>query len=168
VSSVGGIVGKLAFGMLGAGFEVTVDKLTGADINGYEFYIGGERAFEVKPGYKRWKELGAQVFIGVLKELAPRTVEQVKRGEQVVYDKLNRGAYGSTRITLTNHGIQERDKSVVPWSEVVDVVEERGFVVVQASDKGADISFAANNALNVYVAAAVIKELAYQARPDTR
>ena len=165
-ASVGGVVGKLVTGMFGAGLEVSVDKLTGADINGYEFHVGGKRVFEVKPGYKRWKELGAEVFVGVIRELVPRTVERVKSGDQVVYDKLNRVGFGSTRLTLTQNGIQERDKPVVPWSEVVRVAQERGSVIIQTTDPGTDITFAADSTLNVVVAVPVIKQLAWDARPD--
>ena len=67
--------------------EIWVRKLARADVAGYEFYVGGERVIEVKPLYKRWKELGAEVFLVVITGVISSTVERVKRGEPVIYDK---------------------------------------------------------------------------------
>ena len=88
---LGGIVRDLIIDMIGGEIDAVrwVKYLMRADIGGYEFYVGGEREFEIKPLYKGWKELGAEVFLGVLQVIVSTTVERVRRGETVVLKRFS-------------------------------------------------------------------------------
>ena len=162
----GGLVGGLLKGLVGGVLQAAVptDKLVGTDINGYQFLVGGVRSFDIGPEYKRWKELGAAVFVGVMDRLVPRLVDRLVQGERVVFDKLTGGAFSKTRLTLTREGIQEKEKTPLPWADVVRVSVKQGFATVEAPDRKKNITFGVDSALNALVALQVIKAMAKDAR----
>jgi hypothetical protein len=162
----GGVVGALAGGLAGGAVKAAVptDELVGTDINSYQFFAGGERAFEIGPVYKEWKELGAAVFTGVMERLVPRLVHRLEQGEQVVFDKLTGAGFGKVRLTLTREGIQEKEKPPVAWADVVSVSEREGFATVEASDGKRNITFGVDSAQDSLVALAVVKAMAKDAR----
>ncbi len=165
---VGGLVGGLIKGLAGGALQAAVptDKLVGTDINGYQFYIGEVRAFDIGPEYKQWKELGAAVFAGVMERLVPRLVDRLAQGEKVVFDKLTAGGLGRTRLTLTQKGLQEKEKDPLPWTDVVEVSEEKtpGFATVEALERKKNVTFGIDSTLNALVALQVIKAMTKDAR----
>jgi hypothetical protein len=161
-AAVGGVVGALAAGVVKGALEATVSSDGPADpeINRYQFYVGDERAFDIGPEYKRWKELGRPVYRAVMERLVARLVERLGRGEQVVFDGLTSRS-GKTSLTLTRESIQEKDGDPVPWANVRGVAHDREtfLATVKTPDEGTNIVFGADSALNALVALDVVKAM---------
>jgi hypothetical protein len=166
----GGLVGAFAVGALGGALKAAapIDELVGADINGYQFFVDEQRAFDIGPDYKRWKELGAMVLLRVMNQLVPRLVDRLAQGEKLLFDPLTAGGWGKTRLTLTQEGIQEQDKPPLAWTDVAEVSSEKrpGFATIEALDQKKNITFALDSELNALVALQVLKAMVKQARAN--
>lgn len=167
---LGGFVGGFVKGAIGEAIKasVPIDQLVGEDINSYQFLIGERQVFEIGPEYKRWKELGAAIFTAVTNKLALRQIDRIRQGGPVVFEKLTAIDSGTTRLTLTQEGIQEQEKEPILWTDVVRVWEgwTPGFATVRPSDRRKEISFGLDATLNAYVTLETIKAMVEDAKAD--
>jgi hypothetical protein len=157
---VAGLVVALAKGAVGGMIEhsVPVHKLVDTSLDGYEFFIGEQRVFEIGPKYAQWKELGGTVFSEVSGRLIHETMARLDNGEFVSY-KVVMGTMlkASVQLTLSREGLQVKDKPVIPWAYITKVEASNGYALLTTTNKKQKhISFMLSDGHNALVALQVI------------
>jgi hypothetical protein len=162
-----GVFGGLVGGLIAVAIDrmIPVNEIVGSDVNRYDFYVDNERVLVIGPDYKRWKDLGAGIFLEALQQLVSRLTARIRRGESLTFDNLPRLGFGKTSLTLSRAGLQEGGGAVIPWSEIkgVTTARQRGFGTIETLDARRNITIGAAGVRDALVLLQVISSVASEA-----